>query len=89
MKKPVLFGIIFVVAVLGVIIYSSLNLSKYRVEVCMAFNGRTQCRTASGDSEEHALRSAAANACATIASGMTDSMSCEHSDPKSVHWLKQ
>jgi hypothetical protein len=89
MKKPVLFGIVFVVAVLAVIVYSSFNLAKYRVEVCMAFNGKTQCRTAAGDSEEHALRSAASNACATIASGMTDSMACEHADPKSVRWLKQ
>jgi hypothetical protein len=89
MKKPVLVGILFVLAVLGVIIYSTMNLAKYRVEVCMEFNGKTQCRIASGDSEEHAMRSAASNACATIASGMTDSMSCEHANPKSIRWLKQ
>ncbi len=46
-------------------------------------------RIASGDSGEHAMRSAAANARATIASGMTDSMSCDHANPQSVRWLKQ
>jgi hypothetical protein len=89
MKKPVLVGIVFVLVVLAVIVYSTMNLGKYRVEVCMTFNGRTQCRTARGDSEEHVLRTAAANACATIASGMTDSMACEHADPTSVRWLKR
>jgi hypothetical protein len=89
MKKPVLFGIIFVLAVLGVIIYSTLNLAKYRVEVCMTFNGQSQCRTASADTEEHALHTATTNACATIASGVTDSMACEHATPQSIRWLKE
>ena len=40
MKKPVVVGIAFVVAVLAVLIYSTMNLAQYRVEVCMAFNGR-------------------------------------------------
>jgi len=44
MKKPVLFGILFVLIVLGVIVYSSFNLAKYRVEVCVTFNGRTNCK---------------------------------------------
>ena len=89
MKKPVLFGIIFVLAVLGVIIYSTLNLAKYRVEVCMTFNGQSQCRTASADTEEHALHTATTNACATIASGVTDSMACEPATPQSIRWLKE
>jgi hypothetical protein len=89
MKKPVLFGIIFVLAVLGVIIYSTLNLAKYRVEVCMTFNGQSQCRTASADTEEHALHTATTNACASIASGVTDSMACEHATPQSIRWLKE
>ena len=89
MKKPVLLGVIFVLAVLAVIIYSSLHLANYRVEVCMTFHGQNQCRTASADTEEHALRAAAANACGTIASGVTDSIACEHSTPVSVRWLKR
>jgi hypothetical protein len=89
MKKPVLFGIIFVLVILAVIVYSTMNLAKYRVEVCMAFNGHSQCRTASADTEEHALHTATSNACATIASGVTDSIACEHANPQSVRWLKQ
>ena len=55
----------------------------------MSFNGHTDCRIARADSEEHALRAATSNACALIASGMTDSMACEHSTPASVRWLNK
>lgn len=88
MKKPVLFGILFVLIVLGVLIYSSLNLAGKRVEVCMAFRGATACRTASGSTEEFALRTATNNACAQISSGVTDSIACENAPPVKVTWLK-
>jgi hypothetical protein len=68
--------------------YSSTSNVKYRVEVCVAFQGRTSCRTARADTEEHALRSAQSNACGLIASGVTDTMQCEHSNPTSVKWLQ-
>lgn len=89
MNKTALLGIAFVLIVLGVIVYSTMNLAKYRVEVCMEFRGQTQCRTASADSEEHALRSATSNACALISSGVTDSMACERANPLKVTWLKK
>ena len=87
MSKTVIIGVIFVVAIIGFLIYSSMGIAKYRVEVCVAFNGRTSCRTASADSQDHAQRSAQSNACALIASGVTDTMQCERSTPQSVRWL--
>ncbi len=89
MKKPVLVGILIVAVILGVIVYSSMNLASYRVEVCMAYNGKTNCRTASGSSEEFALRSATTNACAAIASGVTETIGCEGTKPEKVTWLKK
>jgi hypothetical protein len=89
MKKPVLVGILIVAVILGIIVYSSMNLAAYRVEVCMAFNGKTNCRTASGSSEEFALRSATTNACAEIASGVTETIGCEQTKPEKVTWLKK
>ena len=87
-KKPVLIGVIFVLIVLGAIVYSSMNLSKYRVEVCMNFNGRTSCRTASGSNQEETLQTAVSNACADIASGVTDSIACERTEPTKETWVK-
>jgi hypothetical protein len=89
LKRIVLLVVLFVGVVLGVIVYSTLNLARYRVEVCVTFHGHSQCRTASADSEEHALRAASSNACALIASGVTDSIACEHTQPDRVTWLKK
>jgi hypothetical protein len=88
-KKPILLAILVAAVILGVIVYSSFNLAQYRVEVCMAFHGQNNCRTASGSTEEFALRSATTNACALIASGVTDSIACEQSAPLKVTWLKK
>ena len=89
MSKPVIVGIIFILGILGVLLYSTMNLAKFRVEVCVTFNGRSDCRIASADTEEHALRTATSNACGLLASGVTDTLACEHSVPTSVRWLKQ
>lgn len=53
----------------------------------MEFQGRSECRTAAGPTEQQALRTAIENACALIASGMTDSMACDRTPPKSVRWI--
>jgi hypothetical protein len=87
-SKTVAIGIVFVVVVLGFLVYSSMHIAKYRVEVCVAFRGVNQCRTASADTQDHALRSAQSNACALLVSGVTDTMQCEHENPTSVKWLE-
>jgi hypothetical protein len=88
MKKPVVVAIVFVAIVLGVIIYSSMNLASHSVQVCMTFEGRTACRTASGSTEDFALRTAISNACAEISSGVTGTIGCERTTPTSVTWKK-
>lgn len=88
MKRPVLLGVIFLLAVLGVIVYSSMNMSTNRVEACITFKGQLVCRTASGASEEFALRTAISNACAGLASGVTETMACEGAPPTRVTKLK-
>ena len=88
MKKAALIGVGFLLIVASAIVYSTMTLGAHRVEVCMEFNGQTSCRTVSGAKEEETLRTAKSNACATIASGVTDSMACDRMEPKSVKWLK-
>jgi hypothetical protein len=87
-KKPVLIGVLFVVVVLGVIVYSSMNLSKFKVEVCMTFNGRSTCKTAVGTTQEETLQTAITNACGELAGGVTDSIACERTPPSKETWLK-
>ncbi|MCC6538775.1 MAG: hypothetical protein IT162_14565 [Bryobacterales bacterium] len=79
--------LIFGAAFLAVMYTSTRNLAAHRVEVCIEFNGREACRAASGATPELARRTATDNACALIASGMTDSIACSNTTPKSVKTL--
>jgi len=87
-KKAALVGIAFVLVVVAALVYSTMTLGTHRVEVCMEYNGMTSCRTVSGSKRDETLRTAVSNACATIASGVTDSMACDRTQPKKVTWLK-
>jgi hypothetical protein len=89
-KKSVLLAILFVVVVIGAVVYTTMSASTnhYRVEVCVEFQGRRACRTAGAATEQGALRTAQENACAQISSGVTDSMQCgNYTQPVSVKWL--
>lgn len=87
-SKGVWIVLIFGLAFLAIMYTSTRNLSAYRVEVCMEFNGRQACRTASAASPEMAQRTATDNACALIASGMSDSIACTNTTPKSIRQLE-
>ena len=86
-KKTVLLGILFVILVVGAVVYSTLGVRGYRVEICMQFQGRSACRIASASTEQQAMRTAQENACALIASGVTDTIQCEQSQPARMTWL--
>ncbi|MCC6343890.1 MAG: hypothetical protein IT166_16925 [Bryobacterales bacterium] len=72
-----------VILFIGLVVYSTLGMRKHRVEVCMEFNGQTSCRTAAGETVDRARRAAIDNACATIASGVGDSIACQNKPPVS------
>ena len=88
MKKAALIGIVFLLVVIAAIVYSTSPLAAHKVEVCMEFKGMTSCRVASGSTREFALRTATTNACATIASGVTDSIACDRAEPTKITWIK-
>lgn len=77
------------VCFLALILYSTLSGPRYRVEVCMAFESRSACKTVSGKSEEAAMRGGITNACADIVSGVSETMRCEQGPPQSVKWLQK
>ena len=89
MKNSVVLAVAFGIAVIAAVIFTTISASasKYRCEVCVEFQGRTQCRTAAAATEMQARRTVQENACALISSGVTDSMQCGNSQPVSVKWL--
>lgn len=80
----ILLGVLGFFALLA---YLTMGQKQQRVEVCVEFQGRRNCRVAAGATREAALRAATDNACATITNGMTESMSCSHTPPVSVKYL--
>ena len=88
--KPITWIIVGVAAVvIGLMVYSSVSLGGYRVEVCKAFQGHEACGTAVGTTETEAMNTATQVACAKISSGMTDSNQCQSGNPVRVTWLKR
>ncbi len=86
-KKIVLIVVFAAVGFFAALIYNTMSYSQHRVEICMEFEGRQNCATALGNTKETAYRSAVDTACATIASGMTQTIACSNTEPKSVKWL--
>jgi hypothetical protein len=72
-------------ATVGLIVVSALDTLGSTCEVCMTFRGQTQCRTATGTTEQEATRTATDNACAVLgARGMALSIECQNTPPARV-----
>ncbi len=84
MSNPIRLAIVVIAIVFGLLVYFSMNLNQHTFEVCMEFNGRTNCATASGTTEQEAIRTATDTACAIISFGMTESIQCSRVKPLSV-----
>ena len=74
-------AVVVLTPVIGFVVYSSFQVSTVECEVCMRFDGRAICRSASAARHDEALRSATDNACALLTSGMTNSIRCQQSEP--------
>lgn len=89
MKKSVMLAVGFVALIVGAILYTSLagSNSKYRVEICITFQGRTECRTARASTRNEALRTATDNACTLMSGGQSEFERCRNTPPTSEKWL--
>jgi hypothetical protein len=71
-------------ALIAFIIYSSTGLAQVSCNVCVEFHGRTSCRPAAGTTKDEAMKTAESIACSELASGRTENIACERTQPKSV-----
>ncbi len=86
MKKTVLIAAVFVIGFLVLVVFTTFQGNRVRCEVCMEFKGQRDCRTAASVTRDEAVRTAVTNACAQLASGVTESSQCENTPPASVVW---
>jgi len=88
MKNITWLALAFAALVIGFIVFSTFHQQRTRCQVCMSFNGQRDCRIASATNRQEALRTAISNACAQLASGVTETTQCENTKPDSVDWLQ-
>ena len=84
MPRVAVLGVIFGITILAVVLFLSMDFTTRTCEVCTKFNGRTQCRKASGADEETAIRAAHDNACAFLIASKTDGFLCAQTCPKRI-----
>ena len=82
-KAVLIFGVLAAVTV-AILALAIRGQHRTTCEVCVTFRGATACRTAAGATTAEAQRTAHENACAFLASGMTDSIACQNTLPASV-----
>jgi hypothetical protein len=78
----------FAVALLGVLVYSSMQQTQQRYEVCLDFRGASHCATAAGATKEQAVRSAQEINCEMLAHGRDETMVCMDVAPASIRSVK-
>jgi len=61
-----------------------LSLSQVDCGLCIGFQGKRECVHALGPSEKQALQEARQNACAVLASGVTDVLACNRADLEAI-----
>jgi hypothetical protein len=76
------------VALVGVLAYSTMQQTRQQFEVCVQFKGGSHCATASGSSQDQAIRSAQEIDCELLANGRDENMVCLANPPSSVRPVK-
>lgn len=79
--KAGIIGTLLAAGTLALVIVAMLRSLEHHCEVCIEFEGRSVCREAKGSSPEEAMRTAQDNACAFVASGMTQIVQCTGKAP--------
>jgi hypothetical protein len=82
MKRTSWITVGVLVGLMAVVVYSSFQIGGVRCEVCIQFQGREVCRAVDGTTEVEALSAATTNACALLASGVTNTLACERTPPR-------
>jgi hypothetical protein len=79
--------VVSAVAFVSLLAYSSLQHTRFRYEVCVAFGGRTHCAVAEGATPEEAIRAAQTIGCSLLTSGRDENIRCLDQPPASVRAL--
>jgi len=83
-KGRVLAAVVSVVALVAILVYGSMGTVQAECELCVEYNGLTECRRGSGADQEEAQQAAQKAACAVMSAGMAESVNCQRVPPTNV-----
>jgi hypothetical protein len=84
MKRGTIITIIAIIAFGALLLFNTLSAQKAECTVCVEFNGKQNCATASHENEQEARRAAQTTACGPLARGMNESIMCDRIQPLSA-----
>lgn len=84
MKRGTVITLVAVVLFGALLLFNTLSAQKVECSVCVEFNGKRNCATASHENESDARQAAQTTACGTLANGMNESIACGRVEPVSA-----
>ena len=84
MKRSTLITLAVVIAIIVLFFYMSVARATEQCQVCMEFQGRSNCATAAGHTAAEATETAHSTACGPLARGMNETIACGNRAPLSV-----
>jgi len=84
MKRSTLFTIAAVIAVILLFFYMTTASATQECNVCMEFQGRSNCASALGSSVSEATETAHRTACGPLVRGMNETIACDNRAAVSV-----
>jgi len=77
-------GVALALLFLVALVLATMRETAIACEVCIDFGGRSACRRSSAADREEALRMAQSTACAELAGGVTQTMACQRTPPRTA-----
>ena len=84
MKRSTLITLAIVAAVAALFFYMSTARANQECNVCVEFQGRSNCAMAAGSTEAEATETAHRTACGPLVRGMNETIACDNRAPVSV-----
>ena len=84
MKRSTMITLAVIALIGALFFYMSTASATEECQVCMEFNGRSNCATAAGSTTAEAIETAHRTACGPIVNGMNETIACENRVPVST-----
>lgn len=84
MKRGTIITLVAIVLFGALLLFNTLSAQKVECTVCVEYNGKRNCASASHANEADARQSAQSTACGILTNGMNDAIACGRVTPVSA-----